>query len=196
MIHINLLPIRDWEAKETRRQEISMAGLCLILTGVGLLAIYLWQSSNLSDEETKLAALQQQIKTLDTTLKDVSGLKVDIKTLKEKLNVIEELSKKKTGPVRVMESLSSATPKKLWLTEFKESGGSLSLNGMALDNETIAGFLKSLSASPHFDNVELIETTQVDQKTGQPMKKFVMRSSLLYRLPSGGKEEKKGKNKK
>jgi len=59
----------------------------------------------------------------------------------------------------------------------------LSISGMAVDNQTIAGFLKALAASPYFENVELGETTQVEKNKQSTLKKFVMRSKLLYRLP-------------
>ncbi|MFQ5541406.1 MAG: PilN domain-containing protein [Candidatus Binatia bacterium] len=191
MIRINLLPTREQEAEVGRRQELVIAGMAIGLTVIFLGAVFLNQSSRLSSLEDQLVQLKSEIKIINTKAKGVADLKNNIKTFNERLKIIDELSKKKTGPVRVMESLSSATPARLWLTEFKESGGSLSLNGLAIDNHTIAEFLKALSSSPYFQNVELIETTQVVEKGGR-LKKFVMRSSLLYQLPQEAQQAKKG----
>jgi len=80
----------------------------------------------------------------------------------------------------VMESLSSAMPTSLWLTEFKESGGSLTMNGVAVDNQTIAEFMKAIAQSKYFKNVELIETTQGTGATGA-LKKFALKTSVVYR---------------
>jgi type IV pilus assembly protein PilN len=78
-----------------------------------------------------------------------------------------------------MESLSAATPSRLWLTEFKEIGGKLTIGGFAADNQTVADFLKALAATAYFRDVELVETAQGTQESG-PFKKFVIRTSLFY----------------
>ncbi len=190
MIRINLLPTRELEAEISRRQELLVAGVAVVLTAILLGAVFVNQSSRVSSLEEEFAQLKKEINILNSKAKGVADIKKNIRTIKDKLKVIDELSKKKTGPVRVMESLSSAIPDKLWLTEFKESAGNLSLNGRAVDNQTIADFLKALTSSPYFQNVELIETTQVDEKGGR-LKKFVMRSRLLYQLPQYAKQGKK-----
>ncbi len=191
MIRINLLPTRELEAEVSRRQELLVAGVAVALTAILLGAVFVNQSSRLSSLEDEFAQLKKEINILNSKAKGVGDIKKNIRTIKDKLKVIDELSKKKTGPVRVMESLSSAIPEKLWLTEFKESAGNLSLNGRAVDNQTIADFLKALTSSPYFQNVELIETTQVKEKKEGRLKKFVMRSRLLYQLPQDGKRGKK-----
>jgi len=183
MIRINLLPVRALKAEVARRQELTIGVVCFVLTGIAMVAFHIIQSSSLSSREKELAGLRTEITSLNTQAKGVTNLKKEIGVLKEKLKVINELGKKKTGPARVMESLSSAMPPRLWLTEFKESGGNLSITGMAVDNQTIAGFLKALASSPYFENVELGETTQVEKAKQPTLKKFVMRSKLLYRLP-------------
>lgn len=182
MIRINLLPVRELKAKVARRQELTIGVICLILTAIAIGVFHLIQSARLSSNEEQLTELRTEIQALNARAKGVNTLKKDILVLKEKLKVIDELGRQKTGPARVMESLSAAMPPRLWLTEFKESGGNLSISGLAVDNETIASFLKDLSASPYFDNVELGETTQISQKQGN-LKRFVARSKLHYRIP-------------
>ena len=183
MIRINLLPVRELKAEVARRQELTIGVMCLVLMGIVMGAFHIIQSSRLSSNEEELAALTNEIKALNSQAKGVTNLKKSIGVLKQKLKVIDELGKQKTGPAKVMESLSAAMSPRLWITEFKESGGNLSISGMAVDNQTIAGFLKALSSSPYFQGVELGETTQVEKNKQPTLKKFVLRSKLLYRLP-------------
>ncbi|MFQ5904673.1 MAG: PilN domain-containing protein [Candidatus Binatia bacterium] len=195
MIRVNLLPIREITEKFGRRQEIIIAGLSLVLTIVLIIGVYLFQSTRLSSLEKDLADLRKEVAALNAQVKGMGGIEKKISDLKSKLKVIGDLNKKKTGPVRVMESLSSATPSRLWLTQFKETGGSLSLNGLAIDNQTIADFLEALSNSVYFKNVDLVETTQ--SKQGQvPLKKFSIRSKLLYQPPPTPSPKKAGATKK
>jgi len=182
MIRINLLPVRQLKAEVARRQELTIGVICVILTVIAIGVFHLIQSARLSSHEEELAQLRSEIQTLNAQAKGVTNLNSDIKVLKEKLKVIDELGKQKTGPARVMENLSSAIPNRLWLTEFRESGGSLSISGLSVDNETIANFLKELSESSYFSDVELGETTQVSENQGN-LKRFVARARLVYKLP-------------
>jgi type IV pilus assembly protein PilN len=179
MIRINLLPIKAIKAEFSRRQELLTAGLILGLTLVLIIGHYLFQSYRLSGLEKELEGLRSEIQVLNAKVKGADDLQNKIKDLQGKYNVIKDLNQKKTGPVRVMESLSSATPPKLWLTQFRETGGNLSLDGLAIDHQTIADFLKALSKSVYFKNVDLVETTQI-QQDNVPLKKFSIKSTLVY----------------
>ncbi len=189
MIRINLLPVKELKAEVSRRRELVIGGISLALVVILLAGLYLYQSRKLAGLEKEVADLRQEIQVLNAKAKDVAELEKKVKDFRSKHQVIQDLNKKKTGPVLVMESLSSAIPPSLWLTEFKESGGSLTMIGMAMDNQTIAEFLKALATSAYFNNVELVETTQVEQD-GMTLKKFSARSSVSYQPPSMASGEK------
>ena len=183
MIRINLLPVKEITAEVGRRQELLIAGLSLVLT-VGLaVGLYLIQSYRLYSLRTEADGLKKEVETLNVQLKEVGDLQQAVKALEQKIKVIDDLNKKKVGPVKVMESLSLATPPRLWLTDFKESGGNLTISGLAVDNQTVADFLKSLSTFAYFGNVDLVETTQVEQD-GVALKKFSIRAQIFYQPPS------------
>jgi type IV pilus assembly protein PilN len=179
MIRINLLSAREIRAEIGRRQDLTVAAASLGVTLVLILIVFLYQFSRSTLLSSRLSGLRQEIAALESRAKEVTELQKNIDELKQKVKVIDDLSKKKVGPVRVMESLSGATPVRLWLTEFKENAGNLSLNGMAVDNQTVADFLKALSITAYFKDVELVETSQVEQDK-LLLKKFSLRSRLVY----------------
>lgn len=193
MIRINLLPVREISAEFGRRQELILAGVCLGLTLIVIAGLYLMQFRSVSNLEAELASLTQEINTLNAKAKGVGDIEKKVAELREKLKVIEDLNKKKTGPVHVMESLSSALPARLWLTQFRETSGNVTMDGLAIDNQTIADFLKALSGSPYFQDVELIETSQVEQE-GVPLKKFSLSSKVLYQAQAQTDKKEAGKN--
>ena len=183
MIHINLLPVREIAAGVSRRRDLAVGLVALMVTALVLGGGYLYQSSRLSKLGDELSGLRKEIQVLNSKLKEVADLQTKIKEFKSKHQVIEDISKQKVGPVRVMESLSAATPSGLWLTEFREANGTLVINGLALDNQTVADFLRSLARYSYFNNVELLETTKADEKIG-PYNKFSIRTQVLYRPPA------------
>jgi len=156
MIRINLLPFRAARKKENIRRQITIFALCIVflLTVMAYYTIQLNSSlSKLKEEEQRI---QAELKTYEETIKKIAILEKKIKEIKAKLDVIKELEKNKTGPVYLLDEIATAVPKeKLWLTSFKESGGSLELKGTAMDNETVALFMTNLAKADHISNVDL-----------------------------------------
>ncbi len=204
MIRINLLPFKQLAAEVSRRREITIGAVVL---GAGILAIaavHFFQAYQLSSLESELATLRADLQTLNVKIKEVGELQNKIKDLRGKNKIIADLNNKKSGPVLVMESLANATPPTLWLKDLKESGGSLTINGLAVDNKTVADFITGLETSKHFKSVELVETTQgVGPDAG--FKKFAIKTGVMYQpaeppppdtkaktTPVAKKEEKKG----
>ena len=179
MIRINLLSVREIRAEIGRRQDLTIAALSVGATLALIFVVFLYQFYRSSFLDRKLTGLRKEIASLESQVKEVTELQKKVSDLNQKLKVIEDLRKKKVGPVRVMENLSVATPARLWLTEFKETGGNLSITGIAVDNQTVAEFLKALAASAYFKSVELVETSQTEQDK-LLLKKFSLRSQLLY----------------
>jgi type IV pilus assembly protein PilN len=179
MIRINLLPVKELKAEEVRRRELMIGGLSLALTGALIIGVYGYQWHQASRLEKESDELRKELQSLNVKAKNVAELQRKIKEFESKNKVIEDINKRKSGPVRVMESLAVATPSTLWLTEFKEIGGNLTITGVALDNQTIAEFLKSLASYAYFSNTELVETTQ-NQQAGMPPRRFLIKSRLTY----------------
>ena len=179
MIRINLLPVKELKAEVVRRRELMIGGVSLALTGVLILGVYGYQWRQASTVEKELDELRKELQVLNVKAKDVAELQRKIKEFEGKNKVIDDINKKKSGPVRVMESLAVATPSALWLTEFKEIGGNLTITGVAVDNQTIAEFLKALATHAYFNNTELVETTQ-NQQAGLPPRRFLIKSRLTY----------------
>ena len=179
MIRINLLPTQEAERAAGRRQELAVGTFVLVLAVVGLFAAHAWQ-------RLCLGSLQRQVRRVTVELADIQGPYADVthmeqqkQELREKLRVIAELEARKVGPVRLLEDLSGATPDKLWLLEFADTGGAVKISGLGVDEQTVADFLRRLASSQYFRRVDLEETSQVDQD-GIKHKKFVITGEIDY----------------
>lgn len=179
MIRVNLLPVKELLAAVRRRRELTLGAIILGSATLILLGLFLKQAYDLSALNNELTNLRNDIQALNTKVKQVGDLQNKIKDLNAKHKVIADLNRKKSGPVGVMESLSAATPARLWLTEFREIGGRVTVTGFAADNQTVADFLKGLAATVYFRDVELVETTQGAQEAS-PYKRFSIRATVLY----------------
>lgn len=182
MIRINLLPIKQLQAEVSRRRQITIGSVVLGAVLLSLLGVYLYQSHKLTSLEEELAGLRRELQVLNAKVKEVADLQVKIKESRGKQKIIDNLNQKKTGPLLVMASLSRATPTSLWLTDLREAGGNVTMNGLAADNETIADFMRALDASKFFTNVDLVESTQ-GTGTNASVKRFSVKAKVIYRPP-------------
>ena len=63
-------------------------------------------------------------------------------SLQAKLNIIEDLETRRSGPVKILDELSKLIPaKKAYMVNLTQSDDKLTLKGVAMDNETIALFM-------------------------------------------------------
>ena len=184
MIRINLLPVKELKAEVGRRREITIAAVSLVVMVVSIVGVYLYQLHRASVLESELTKLRSELQVFNSKAKEVSLIQNKMKEYQSKLQVLDSINKKKAGPSGVMESLSAATPSALWLTEFRETGGNVTITGVAVDNQTIAEFLKALGSYAFFKETELVETTQSEQ-AGMPPRKFSIKSKLFYQPPAG-----------
>ena len=179
MIRINLIPQSEIRRADDRARDkrlaVSMVGGGLAI--IALAGIFQWWS--LSSARGRREELNRELEAIQAPFADVTKIENQKKELQEKLRVIAELEAKKIGPVRLLEGVSGATPEKLWLTEFADSGGTLRLFGLGVDEQTVADFMRRLSQLPQLKTVDLEETSQVDQD-GAKLKKFVIRASINY----------------
>ena len=183
MIRLNLLPVRELNAETSRRRELMVAAISLAVTTIILLGAYVYQTMQLSNLSNELPTLRKEVEVLNSKIKQIGDLEAKIKELRSKHKVIEDLRAQKIGPALVMDSLAAAIPSSLWLIEIKQTGAGLVINGLATDNQSVAEFIRSLSRSGHFKDVELVETTQADEKTGA-FKKFSIQSGISYHSPT------------
>ena len=193
MIRINLLPLKEAQRAVGRRRQVSLAVLSVAVALLVMLVPYLMQGRSLGALDREITQLNSDIAKLNAQALEVRELEKKRGELQAKLKVIDDLKQKRVGPVHILEDLGGATPEKLWLVDSTEVAGQATITGMALDNQTIAEFMRRLQSSKYFFEVDLVETSQ--SEVGGPggsnvvgFKKFIVRARVDY-LGTGGKAQ-------
>lgn len=178
MIKINLL---GEEGPRDTSGVLWMAGFITSLALFALVSTFLYfdVTSKLELAIQEREDLERQLAQIQTTTKEVRELEKKQADLNSKLTVIARLKLNKLGPVRVMDDLNSSIPDRAWLTEVKERSELMTLEGFALDNQTIAAFMRELEDSDYFQNVELDESKTEAQRNVR-IQKFRLRSKVNY----------------
>jgi len=184
MIRINLLPVKQAKKRGAGQQQLIL--FAVVLVGLGLL-IFTWnrtEREKIKVLEAKQTTIKQEMTRLEELIGDITNIQNKKADLKKKLDIINLLKKEKSGPVRILDELSTQIPKKVWLTNLIESNKTLQMSGYATDNKEIAIFLKNLEASKFFTDVRLIKIEQSsDQKSPIPVMSFQIHCG--YTVPQG-----------
>lgn len=153
MIKINLLPVRAAKKREFGKQQIVLFVLILVLAAIGNFLWYSRVEGELSGLDRQITSTKAEIAQLEKTIGEVKSIKDDKKALEDKLKILDTLKKGRTGPVKVMDELATIIPQKVWIVEYSESSGGVTMNGSAASYEDLSTFSKKLKASRHFNNI-------------------------------------------
>jgi type IV pilus assembly protein PilN len=194
MIRINLLPFRAARKRENIRRQISIFALVLLLLFTGMGYQYYGLSSELSEVKAEQKEVKKELRSYNKILRKIKRLNKRIRSLKRKLRVIKQLEKGKSGPVLLLDQISSAVPKdKLWISSLNQKKKSLRLTGTAMDNATVALFIDNLESSKQISRVDFQSVKLRDiKKYKLRVSDFVLKCSLA--APKK-KKPKKGKKK-
>ncbi len=191
MLRINLLPIRQLKKRAKAKQQI--AGFCVIFLCflVILGAVYLFQVSTINSLNSSIATLNAEHKKLEPQIAALNKLKKDKAELERKISVINKLKAESSITVHILDEVAkSVDNSRMWLTALNQNGNSLSLTGVALDNQTIAQFMDMLNASPYIQTVNL-SNSSLKNVSGKHLKQFALNCAIS--LPKEEQTKKKGK---
>jgi type IV pilus assembly protein PilN len=144
MIRINLLPVRQVQKREISRQFLVLVGVVLVLTGVLNYLAYEKLASEADRNAKRITQTQARIGELEKVIGEVNNINKRKKEVEDKLKVLSDLRKGRSGPVRLLDALSTAIPKKVWLTDFDEKSNAVKISGVAASHEDVAEFMRSL----------------------------------------------------
>ncbi|UCF89996.1 MAG: PilN domain-containing protein [Desulfobacterales bacterium] len=156
MIRINLLPFRAARKKENIRRQVSVFVLSLILVLI-LLVFYNFQlGGKIGKLNAKVQDTKTELEKYNKINKKIDRIKKDLAKLKTQMAIIEQLEANRHAPVRLLETLTEmVVEKRMWFTSLDDKGDRVNINGIALDNKTVADFMLRLERCGLFSNVNL-----------------------------------------
>ena len=158
MLNINLLPVREARRKEDVRQLLMQGLLMLIVVGSGVAFAHSRITDQIALSNSRVDQMKRDIDQFKPQLEKVAAFRKQKARLEKKIKVIADLDRARSGPVQVLNELANRTPERLWLTKLSTKNGEIFMEGLSLDNDLVALFLRSLGESPFFKDVDLDNT--------------------------------------
>lgn len=156
MIRINLLPFRAARKKENIRRQVSIFLLSLAFMLI-ILFYYNWSlGSKIDGLSAEINATQTELKKYNKINKEIASIKKKLSNLKKKMAVMDTLEANRFEPTRLMDVMTQViVPKRMWFNSLALKNNVVNINGIALDNKTVADFMVRLEKSGLFSDVDL-----------------------------------------
>ena len=194
MIRINLLHVERERRKKralsfgTLAQQVTVA-CCLILLSAAVFCGWryyrLWRESSALD--TEIMSAQQETTRLHSIIQQVQQFEQRKTQLQQRVVLIEQLRKGQTGPVHMLDQISRAMPGMLWLTELKQVGPDVVIDGRCTTLTGLSDFVANLEATGYFKkSVEIVSSqTEVTPQAIGELIKFSVKAQFVQPGSSG-----------
>lgn len=147
MAHINLLPWREEQRQEQTRQFATVAVLSLVLTGAAIFMVHVAINNQTSHQQFRNKMLQDEIKTLDASLKQIETLEETKDQLLARMDIIQSLQRQRPQIVHLFDDFVRTVPEGIYLTSIKQQGTNLTIQGVAESNGRVSAYMRNIDAS-------------------------------------------------
>lgn len=179
MIRINLLGTpRQKKGKRGAAAPVAIPtegpSTLIVLLVVGVLAAagnyFYYHSLNAKHDQ-----LQADLQSEDAKIKTLSAVKTAYlekqkqhEALKARFDVIDQLRANQSGPVVLLGALSTSVNDSdaVWLNTMKDDGPTVTLEGIALSNVSLANLMENLKKTGQFKSVEMKQSVQEEISKG------------------------------
>ncbi|MBW1956678.1 MAG: PilN domain-containing protein [Deltaproteobacteria bacterium] len=193
MIRINLLPYREKRKKENIRRQVSIFFLCLILFLIGLFYVQIFLNGKITRMKAGIAATKSELAKYEKINKEIDEIVKKLDILGKKTTVIRNLQLERHKAVELLDTMTRAiVAKRMWFTRLESRHDTVSIDGIALDNKTVADFMTNLEKTRLFTAVNL-QSIRQESIRGQniALKRFAIVCNKVPLIPPGKAEKKK-----
>jgi type IV pilus assembly protein PilN len=178
MLRINLLPIRQLKKRAKATNQI--VGFCIIFVCfIVLLCLgVIYQTGKIKSIESNIVELTKEQQRLAPEVAAVDKLKSDKEELDRKISIINKLKEESSLTVHILDEVANVVDNgRMWLTSFTQQSNSLSLTGIALDNQTVAQFMDMLKKSRFIESVNL-SNSSLKKISDRNLKEFALTCAI------------------
>jgi type IV pilus assembly protein PilN len=188
MIRINLLSTGHERARRPAGGRV-FATAQKITVGCSLILIFAalfcgwryWTVRRLSTQvDRDISAAQQETARLHAVIVQVQQFEQRKAQLQQRVVLIEQLRRGQTGPVHLLDEVSRALPAMLWLTQLKQVGSDVVIDGRCTNLTGLSDFVGNLEATGYFKrSIEIVSTSTeaIPQRTGE-LVRFTIRAQF------------------
>jgi type IV pilus assembly protein PilN len=168
MARINLLPWRAERRKQREREFYMQLGIAFAAALVVLIGWSYWMGARIDNQGERNTYLQGEIKQLDDRIAKIKDLEKVRAGLLQRKQIIEQLQANRSQMVHLFDELVKTIPASARLGSMKQSGDSMSLDGVAQSNSSVAEYMRNIETSPWMGHADLRKTENTHDDSRMP----------------------------
>lgn len=181
LIALNLLPYREIERARKEKEFNRMMAIAAVLGVASALAVYLFLSQLIGNQEDRNRLLQTNIDQLDAQIKEVATLKQQKQAFLARKQKIEELQNERYKAAMILNDLNILMPEGTYLISIQgDAKGSYTLVGRAISDNKVADFMRSLPSTGLFNAPKLVGI-----RTNSGAQEFTLTADLVNHIKEG-----------
>jgi type IV pilus assembly protein PilN len=171
LIKINLLAADRERVKRKAKFQVAgqkiTVGCSLIVVAAALIVGWWYWSlqGESADLDQQIADAERETVRLQSVIQQVQQFEARRGQLQQRVTLIEQLRKGQTGPVHLLDQISRALPDTMWLTQLKQAGSDIVIDGQCTTLTALSDFVSGLEASNLFVRPVEIVDSQVQVAT-------------------------------
>jgi len=186
MARINLLPWREELRKEQQRQFLTVLGLSVVLMVLILFAIHIQIAGMISNQNSRNDFLKKEITKVEKQIKEINEITKKKANLLARMEVIETLQRNRPEVVHLFDELVKVMPEGTYLTTLKQSGKSLSMDGIAQSNARVSALMRNIDNSDWL-GIPGLKVIKADTKSETDERNFSLIASQKTKAKEKGK---------
>lgn len=183
MAHINLLPWREAERQQKKKEFFTAIGVTVVIAGAIVGLVHMYVAGMIDYQVSRNDMLKQEIKIVEGKIKEIRDLERQKEQLIARMRVIEQLQSNRPEIVHLFDELAKLVPDGLHISKLDQKGKSITMNGMAQSNARVSAFMRRLEASAWFSDPKLSVISTKSQQ-GMTSREFTLQVTQV----NGAKE--------
>jgi Tfp pilus assembly protein PilN len=152
-------------AKKRKRQKpvpafLIYTVLATVATAAILAYLTYFFSVRLSDRQARVQENERKILELKEKIKAVEDYEKLNQIFQKRKEIIEQLGRNKSLPVKILDEASALLPVGVWLTAMEVKGADINLSCTAFSNTDVVNYVNNLKNSKLFTDIYLQESIQ------------------------------------
>ncbi len=184
MIRVNLLAAEQSRATAPAfsglsAHKVHVIGAVLVAAaaaGAGYRHLDLQSQQTYADLQLQQAKAEEQ--RLKAVTEELARFEAQTALLQQRVALIEQLRKGQRSPVTLLDQVSRGLPDRLWLTEMKQAGADVTLEGRTTTLTALSDLIGNLESSGAFKKPVEIVNSEVENSKDGDLVKFLVKANF------------------
>lgn len=147
MPHINLLPWREQQRKESQNRFVMILSVVVVLSFLSMYVLSSFYDNLHQGQNIKNQYLETEIATLNQRIQEIKELDKKKASLQQRMNLIEQLQSSRNLGTQIMDEVAKIVPAGVYLTKLERQGDRIHVVGRSESNNRLSTMLRQVQGS-------------------------------------------------